>query len=46
MLPSELNIYFLSMKIINMEPNYINLTYTYIYLDVKYVSSFLQNAFL
>lgn len=46
MLPSDLNMYFLSMKIINMELNYINLSYTYLSLDLKYVSSFQQNAFL
>lgn len=46
MLPSDLNRYLLSMKIINMEPNYFNLTYTYISLDLKDISSFLRNAFL
>lgn len=46
MLPSDLNMYFLSMKIINIELNYINLSYTYLSLDLKYVSSFQQNAFL
>jgi len=36
MLPSDLNRYLLSMKILNiMEPNYIKLTYRYRPLDLK-----------